>query len=125
MLRQREDRSSGGVRSGADSPPTASLLGADKQHKETAALIHLVNIKHSQRSFCTSSVLLLWVELDDVETAHIRWRSSRLVQQLQDDRAHTKPATGSSEIQDGGAAAEQKEQDNVVTLQYSSKMLTK
>lgn len=45
MLRQREDRSSEGVRSGADSPPAASLLGADKKHKETAAHIHLVNIK--------------------------------------------------------------------------------
>lgn len=41
-----------------------------------------------------------------------------MVQQLQDDRAHTKPTTGSSEspIQDGGAAAEEKEQDDGVTL---------
>lgn len=116
MLQQQEDRSP---------PPQRLCLVLIKTTRKQLPTSIWLTVNTPQRSFSTSSVLLLWVELDDVETAHVRWRGSCLVQQLQDDRAHTKPATGSSEIQGGGAAAEGKEQDNVVTLQNGSEMLTK
>lgn len=99
-------------------PQRLCLVLIKNTRKQLPTSIWLTSNTPQRSFFSTSSVLLLWVELDDVETAHIRSRSSCLVRQLQDDRARTKPTTGSSE-------AEEKEQDDVVTLRCSSKMLTK